>query len=238
MRLRGRTYALVAVCGLVLVFSSMATADHNWNAGNPSRVAHWPPQPGSPYGSGGGEYRPWVSAPAQDGAWANPAHSKWPYTSAAEWRWQTVGHYYQGFVVGAAAPNIACPTTSTPYVTGSQYPPAHPGGIIVCYTTWADPDLQRTHPDPQQRFDGATHHLLYSGAPWHRAGALVKVCGDCWELNNIRTHQVMTHEYGHAIGLGHTFAYSNCVMNYNSPTETPCGHDSWAVDDTYNHFNE
>ena len=237
--------ALAAVGGPPGVAPEPAGADHQWTGGAavcghgaPCRVGHWAPQPGSGLGSGGDEYRPWVSAPAQAGDWADPATSKWPFSSAAEWRWTTAGNYTQGFVTGAAAPNIACPATSDPHVVGPNYPAAHPGGIIVCYTSWNDPDLNRLDPVVANWRDGFASRLIqHPPGEIHQVGTLVKVCGNCWNLwVGMRTHQVMTHEYGHAIGLGHTAEYSNCVMNYNSPTETPCSHDSWATADNYNHW--
>ena len=248
-RRRFRMPVVATAVALVVMGVVPSYADHQagW-PGNPNpnnNMTHWAPQPGTVTG----EYTPWVSAPT-DAFTSNPAAGKWPLTSAAEWRWINAGGYTQGFVVGAAAPNVACPPPDPNPPAPYNYPPdltkhthgSHniwwAGGIVVCFSDWIDPDFNRHAADPDPDALGHARLQPLGTAPTHTAGALVKVCFNCMNWGSQLQHIVFTHEYGHAIGLGHiaNSAYQNCVMWPGAATETPCSHDKWALADTYQHW--
>lgn len=60
---------------------------------------------------------------------------------------------------------------------------------------------------------------------------IIYVCTNCG-LDDFTMHGVMNHEYGHALGLGHTSS-SPCVMQSPLVTKYQCVHDRDAMIQTY-----
>jgi hypothetical protein len=119
-------------------------------------------------------------------------------TAYAERVWVTAG-FRNGFVVGPGAG-----------VPGDCY--FHGGAIEVCMTKVGDPWLYGR--------SGNTFVHTVNNPMTHMNDVKIYVARSASKLQG-----VIDHEYGHAIGLGHT-ADTGCVMHDPFYTQYPCNHDT------------
>lgn len=143
-----------------------------------------------------------------------PDPNIWTYTGEAEFGWNVNG-YPNGFCVGSCSPGGACG-----FFNG--------GGITVCFANQGDPLLQGR--------SGNTLFQHINNPQMHIYSIAIFVCNNCGLSDNQR-RIVMNHEYGHALGLGHTF-FTPCVMQDPAPTKFQCSHDANAMAWTYAAHNE
>jgi hypothetical protein len=158
-------------------------------------------------------FEPWVSADCSVGSICN-------YTSYAEGTWNS-NSYPNGFVTGSFS--SGCGAVS--------------GWIKTCWQT-----AQYVHSQPgcsTQQTQACTAVFFTTSEPTlHIDRATISVCNSCgfgpngsYTVVNLRN--ILTHEYGHAIGLGHTTA-ANSVMqailnNVDTVQYGPVQHDRDAL---------
>lgn len=153
------------------------------------------------YSHWGHGYRPWVNVPDS---------SLWHFTSEAEWGWSVNG-YPNGFCVGGCAPpQNLCDRLF------------HPGGIVVCGVNDGDSLLPAG-------YIGWTYDNWVFNPNRHIESSYIVICMNCGGTQtDFDRHKVVNHEYGHALGSGHT-ADPNCLMFANTATKFQCRHDADAM---------
>lgn len=146
------------------------------------------------------------------------------YTGNAENAWNTHG-YPNGFNGG------------NPYQGCGQ-----PGGwLINCVATPASVHSIPGCTDPA--VDACTQYWFVNDPNLHLNHTKTSICSTCgsagggvYYTNELQT--VVTHEYGHAIGLGHTTVSGNSVMKADAVAGWgPIAHDTTAATATYNHVD-
>lgn len=137
------------------------------------------------------------------------------FTSAAERAWSEAG-YGNGWNVGG--PYYGCSLAS--------------GWIRICVVAKGDPDV------PQGK-QGVAITFHVQNPTWHADRVLIKICGSCGTATSTGSYtspqlaSLVKHEYGHAIGLGHTTASGSVMRDPFSDGAGPGGHDPGSLRSMY-----